>query len=498
MLRRGGLLILASLFAGVGCVEEQKGVDCNTSGCGELPPPPQLDGCNGEDISNQTPHERILNCAECSPDFSFKLAGVPVCGVPEQPILDPEEPKPSPETPPALDLAKFEEFMRRRDGETVGYAWGLVDTREGFPRLAVSGGSGIARKGGNAGAAAGTPMTPTTLANVGSTTKVLGGVSLLHVFEKLPTNQNPSGILLERFLATPFLYFLPKPAKAKADPSLATVTIGSLLQHRSGLRLDTSDFPERDFKNLLQQKIAPEDQVRVYNNMNLVIARYLITFLSDPSKRVALEQNENISIDELSAEVDKVTRGFYANFVATTMKEAVGNDFTATCYADEVPDAAQMFDNAVDQNAHIYSSKGWGGCSTQGGMWTSVDDWAKFFVALRNNKLISDRTRRIMNNRADLDGVPGDGRLIWSRYNTPGDGTWSAWLQNNFQVGAFFGHGGDHPREVDGIEYHAHAAVIELLWGYYGVAIVNSREMGSNTLLMQLKNAFAAALGWQG
>ena len=230
--------------------------------------------------------------------------------------------------------------------------------------------------------------------------------------------------------------------------------------------------------------------------MGLVIARYLITFLSDPSKRVALEQNEAISVDELSAEVDKVTRGYYADFLATRMKSAVGDDFTSTCYATDVSGAAQMFDNAVDRNGHIYSSKPWGGCSTQGGHWSSVDDWAKFFVAFRNDKLISARARHLMSNHDELAGMPGEGRLIWSRYNSPGDGTQSSWLKTNHQVGTFFGHGGDHPKEVDGIEYHAHAAVIELLWGYYGVAIVNSREMGSSTLMVQLKNAFAAALGW--
>mgnify|MGYP001051369405 CR=1 FL=1 len=504
MVRRALLLLASCLFATVGCNDDSVDVapcaaEATCYDGSEPPPPPPapgLDGCNGEDISKQTPYERILYCRECSPDWSFTLSGVPVCGVPEPPSLNPQEPTPVPAEPPELDLVKFEAYMRRRDGDTVGYAWALVDTRPGYPRLAASGAFGIARPGA-AGATRGESMKTSTPANVGSVAKMLGGISLLYVYEHLTPAQNPQGISLERFLATPFLYFLPMPAKKFADPSLASITIGSLLQHRSGLRLDTSLQPAQDLKNLLQQKINPADQVREYNNMNLLIARYLITFLANENARVELEKNPNISIDELSAEVDKKTRLYYAAFLNTTLKDVVGDNFTATCFAAETPGAAYMFDNAVDRNAHIYSSKDWGGCSTQGGIWVSVEDLARFFAAYRNNKLISERTRRIMSNRADLNGVPGDGRLVWASYDNPGNGTRSPWLKDNFQVGSFFGHGGDHPREVDGIEYHAHAAVIELLWGYYGIAIVNSREMGSGTLMMQLKNAFAAALGWQ-
>jgi hypothetical protein len=124
-------------------------------------------------------------------------------------------------------------------------------------------------------------MTPQTLANVGSAAKVIGGVSLLHVFEHLGASRNPD--------------------------------------------------------------------------------------------------------EQLSADVDKVTRGYYSDFLATTLKSTVGDGFTVTCNATETPGAAQMFDNSVDRNGYLYSSKPWGGCSTQGGNWTSVDDFGKFFVALQNS-----------------------------------------------------------------------------------------------------------------
>ncbi len=457
--------------------------------------------CGPSDALAAAKHAKILGCTTQSSDYSFTLSGVPICGVSRVRPSNPPQPKPVPAEAPALDYDKFAEYMRGLDGKTVGYAWALVDTRPGKGMIATSGSHGYAtwKKDGKGGGT-GLKMTPNTLTNVGSTTKVLGGVSLLRVFEQLDASKNPQYINLDTFLDIPFLYFLPKNAKKVADPTLAQITIRDLLQHKSGLRLGTSLTPSRDLYNLLNHHIDCNDHgARSYNNMGFVILRYLITFINAPEKRTVFDNADFTSPVLGSASVDRTTREYYTQFVNTKMKQAVGYNFTSVCNPDEWVDSAQMFDNITDRNGLYLNSEGAGGCTTQGGNWTSVYDWAKFLLAFENDKLVSEHARNLMNNRnLDEDGILGNDRLVWNRFNDPNDGTRSDWFQNTHDMGTFFGHGGGHTREISERSYTAAAGIIQLPWGFYGVAAVNSGELHQNTLMTRLKNAFARAAGFAG
>ncbi|AUX29612.1 MULTISPECIES: serine hydrolase domain-containing protein [Sorangium] len=385
-----------------------------------------------------------------------------------------------------LNVDEYEDQIRSRFGSTKGYSTTLVRTT-GF-RYGVSGGA----------ATHSDAMTWNVLANVGSATKMVGGLLLVKVLEE----QGKSTPQVLSFLDNEIRHYLPAVVKNALPVENRKITFRDLLQHKSGIR---GGDPANPFVQLLVPVEDSDYGVRSYHNINSKLLTYLVPIVGNPANLPAI--NDAVANNGWSATGNDIIQAmgwWYETFVRYYIFDPVDPDLAATCDPD--PDAlgtllngwtiAGAYTTKTDPyGGVIYNSKVLAGhCKAQGGWYYSSKAFASIFQYLGHSSgFISPSTYDALYSPTGSSAARNN-RLVWSSEIA------SAKLEDLYGWKASPYHGGSHPVNRSGSvpsgfrTTHARAAVIRLPSGYHAVGIVNSGEMSSGDIASELKNAFANAL----
>lgn len=385
-----------------------------------------------------------------------------------------------------LNVDEYERQIRSRFGSTKGYSTTLVRTN-GF----LYGASGGAATHSDA-------MTFNVLANVGSATKMVGGLLLLKVLEE----QGKSTPQVLSFLNNEIRHYLPAVVKNALPVANRKITFRDLLQHKSGIR---GGDPANPFVQLLVPVKDSDYGVRSYHNINSKLLTYLIPIVGNPANLTWI--NNAVAKNGWSATGDDIIQAmgpWYETFVRYYIFDPIDPNLAATCDPD--PDSLPVLLKGWKiAGAYTTKSDPYGGviyngrlraghCKAQGGWYYSSKAFASIFRYLgHSNGFISPSTYDALYSPTG-SAATRDNRLIWSSQVA------SPKLEDLYGWKASPYHGGSHSVNRTGnvpSDYrttHARAAVVRLPGGYHAVGIVNSGEMSSSDVAYELKNAFANAL----
>lgn len=320
---------------------------------------------------------------------------------------------------------------------------------------------------------------------IGSVSKVLTAVALLHLFDR----HKLSSASVQAQLDMSVWGKLPLKWKETtlAGKNFEQVTYRSLLQHKSGIRGGQNDsvaIPDEFSDNklgfyfVLQQGVVENKiGVREYNNYAMVLVGLLVAAIAYP-EQVAKFHQEHKHLDDF--EYAKALRIEYLRLYEKYMREEIFSraleSISPTCRPEcELPDNryAKGYDNLDDETGS--SPQRTDPCNPQGGWFLSAQELAQFARTLAfTNRYIGPTTRASLYD--PTDEASRDDRIVYSSIIAH-DGF-------NAELGQRFWayHGGDVG------DYQA--ALIKLPGEYYGVGMVNSDEIDSGAIARILIDAF--------
>ena len=333
-------------------------------------------------------------------------------------------------------------------------------------------------------------MTTSNPANVGSTIKFTGGVSLLQLFESKDPVINPKGLTVDQWLDLPVWTFLPAVWQKDMNPSIKLIKFRHLLTHKSGFRkLGTGDAGtdgEMRFFDYLKKGVVETDMTRNYQNANFSMVTYLVPMIAYPSFRDTVNKeaaNNNWSAEsqEIHKRIALVWEAYIKGAVYARLTPPIDPSCNPTVdYPKEnrtwAPDYRSKDDTAKGgtRDERIANN---GYCQAQGGWYLSGRELAAFVANFQaTNKLMSAATREKM-----FDDDKWDDRLVWSF--TIND----QFIKNKFNWRTMPYMGGDH--------FGAHATILMLPGGYQAVGIINSDDIGSYGVTARLLRAFKTGIG---
>lgn len=330
-------------------------------------------------------------------------------------------------------------------------------------------------------------MTTATPANIGSTAKFFGGLTLLNAFEK---NKSKT---VDQWLDTKMFTYFPKIWKLTMHSSIKQITFRDLLEHKAGFIHNDGDM-DGDMYNYLVKGVALTKQEaatgegknpnfylgkRNYANASIQALTFLIPAIVKPDNSIALDlfisqkhlKADNIYIQEYLAEQ-------YESILRDNLFEKTTPNVTATCRP--TVEAANTYAREYASNKSIGPStitpKNGKGCYAVGGWYISARNLAAFVANFNASEtIVSKEMRAKMFNDEDADN-----RLLWSRT------TKDAWFDTNF--------GMDELPFMGGTAGGGRATVLMLGGGYYAVGIINSADLSSGELTNALRDAFKGSV----
>jgi hypothetical protein len=384
-----------------------------------------------------------------------------------------------------FDKAAYEKRLRKAfDGRVMGYSTVLI--KHGQVVSGVADGMARNAKDGNIG------MTTTIPANIGSTIKFTGGVTLLHLFESKSATINPQGRTVEQWLDQPIYNYFPKIWRDGMHASIKQITFRHLLQHRSGFRnLPGDDFGDDGLKRMydyLPKGVSQSDfDKRKYANANISLITYLIPMIADPSLLGKVNEDaqknnwkaEGREIHKrIADEWEKYMHGQIYAKITPAIKPSC-NPLTEFIKSNVVwaPDYVSATDTANGMTRDSRVSGGY--CQAQGGWYIAARDLAAFVANFNaTDTLVSRRTRDLM-----FDDDDSNERLVWSfTIDDPQDV-----IEKKFNLSVLPYMGGDHGG--------AHATILMLPNQYYAVGIINSDDLSSGGVTRRLLRAFKTGIG---
>lgn len=379
----------------------------------------------------------------------------------------PQRATPPPRAEAPFNAVVFEESVRRRmQGQARGYAFVVAD-RDGT-EARVSDGWAQAPGDGDV------RMTTDTYTCVGSLTKLLSGIALLHLFEQRRLAPESVDAQLDRRI------WAQLPVRWRAEyggRNVERITYRHLLQHRTGFTVeDDSDtpVPEPMVAGVRASDVGIVDK---YRNFDFKLLRYLIPTIAYPADVAALETElSQLPLEEYLRQANIRFSLLYEKYMLTEVLRPVLGDARASCRPETglagLP-VAKRYSSArgtsgsyvITRAEHVAAGDF---CASQGSWYLSMDGLARFARAyLYTDRLIGAQTRALMFQ----PDRPSDA-LIYSHPGTSdafgvelGQRTWP-------------GHRGD--------EKDYHSALILLPYGRVGVAAVNSDMQDDAPPLQQM------------
>lgn len=346
------------------------------------------------------------------------------------------------------------------DGRVRGYAAALVNA-DGI-QATVSGGWAQAPGDGDV------PMRTYIYSKIGSVSKMLSGIALLHLFDEHVL----SDATVQEQLDMRIWPLLPQKWQDTYSGNIEGVTFRHLLQHRSGFRLTSDDQPGlpasatgHQMHYMISQDVAASDiGARLYNNFNFTILLYLIPAIAYPDTVAEIhEAFQDLDVVEYSKSITIFYGLLYERYMQEEIFPNALIPMTPTCrpIADLPADAyAKWYDGVSDPVGEIEDADF---CRSQGSWYLTALELANFARTYAfSDNFIGPTTRASL-----FDPDDPDERLL---YNFTLDYTGFELDQEEFAY-----HGGTQD------EYRA--ALVELPYGYFGVALVNSAQLPGGGVL---------------
>ncbi|MGH9752867.1 MAG: serine hydrolase [Blastocatellia bacterium] len=409
--------------------------------------------------------------------LSLTFAMLALCLQSLLPVAEAQQIKAVP--PFIFDKAAYEKGVRAAfDGKVMGYATVLIKHGQVVSEVA----GGLARNAADGNV----KMTTSIPANIGSTIKFTGGVTLLHLFESKSRTRS-----MNDWLSLPIYTYFPKIWQDGMDASIKKITFRHLLQHRSGFPKNVSgedlgdDGVKRMFDYLAAGVTDANFDKRVYANANVSLITYLIPMVANPSLLNIVNQEaaqkkwkaEEAPIHKrIADEWEKYMHGQIYSKITPAIKPSC-NPTVEYAKLNKIwaPDYKSATDTGKGSTRDSRATNGY--CQAQGGWYITARELAAFVANFNaTNTLVSEQTRDLM-----FDDDNQNERLVWSfPISDP-------LMQQKFKLQVLPYMGGDHGG--------AHATILMLPNEYYAIGIINSNDMGSGGVTKGLLEAFKSGIG---
>lgn len=375
----------------------------------------------------------------------------------------------------------FEEKIHQALANQVkGYS--VVIANEAGIQAKVSGGWAQAPGDGNVA------MKTYISSGIGSVSKVLTAVALLHLFDR---HKLSSASVQEQLDMSIWDELPPKWRETTLmGKNIETITYRRLLQHKSGLVSDDEgeNAPKKyqdnniRFYYIIQQGVNKDNiGKRDYNNFGIAIVGILIAAIAYPEEVAKFHQDhKHLDHVDYTIELGKVYLGLYEKYMREVIFPQAFESIAPTCRPEsELPDD-RYAKSYEDRNSKTGRSRERpkDPCDPQGSWYLSAQELAQFARTLAfTNRYIGPTTRASLYD--PTTSQTRDDRIVYSS------------VIKNSGFGEELGqdwwayHGGD--------VFNYHAAFVKLPYDYYGVAMVNSDEKGSGALANVLIDSFYEA-----
>lgn len=359
-----------------------------------------------------------------------------------------------------------------------GYA--VVIANESDIQAKVSGGWAQAPGDGNV------PMKTYISSGIGSVSKVLTAVALLHLFDR----HKLSSASVQDQLDMSIWDKLPSKWRETtlARKNFEKVTYRKLLQHKSGIASDDIVPPDEYSKNgigfyFILQKGVDESRIgtREYNNYGMVLVGLLVAAIAYP-EQVAKFHQQHKHLDHF--EYTKALRIEYLRLYEKYMREEIFSQafeaIAPTCRPEhELPDNkyAKSYADLNDKTGRSAQRKD--PCNPQGGWYLSAQELAQFARTLAfTNRYIGSTTRASLYD-PQTQGDRDDDRIVYSS------------VIKNGGFGEELGQ--DWWAYHDGLVLSYRAIFMKLPYDYYGIVTVNSGDKSTGFLANLLIDSFYEA-----
>lgn len=385
---------------------------------------------------------------------------------------------------PAFDKAAYDARLRKAfDGDVMGYATVLI--KNGQVVSQIAGGKARSAIDGNV------DMSVYMPANVGSTIKFTGGIALLQLLESKDPNINPQGLTVDQRLDSPIWPYLPARWQNVMHSSILGMSFRQVLTHQSGFRAlgtaDTGTDKVKRFVDYLIKGVQPANVgVRDYENANISLVTYLIPMVANPALRATVNMEaakfnwhpEGLEIHNRIADAweqhmftkvyGKTTPQISPSCNPTVEYVALGKTWALDYTSKTDPAKGATRDERV---------KNGGYCQAQGGWYLTARELAAFVANFHaaGNLVTPGLRDRLFDDDNIKDAI------VWSF--AYGDKA----INEKFNYSSLPYMGGDHGG--------AHATIVALPGGYYGIGIINSNDFNSKGVTARLVRAYKTGLG---
>jgi CubicO group peptidase (beta-lactamase class C family) len=227
-----------------------------------------------------------------------------------------------------FDKSKFDASVKKTlDGKVMGYQVILLKNGQTVSEIA----DGRARNQADGEA----DMTLNTPSNIGSTSKFVASVALLHLFE------NRKALSVDSWLDQKIYLYLPKVWQDNMHASIKEIKFRHLIEHKAGFIHNDPDCNTKMYPCLV--KGVSKDQSkpyalgkRNYANANIQALAYLIPAvfsLSNKTELDALVAQQNLKGDDQQIHDFLATR--YENYVRTNLFNKMSPTIKPSCHAPE-------------------------------------------------------------------------------------------------------------------------------------------------------------------
>lgn len=382
-----------------------------------------------------------------------------------------------------------------------GHAWILVQGNAAFGEHVVARGSGgLAITAADAGGEA-VPFAGDTPSNLGSVTKFLAALALVHAHEHTQAGRpEAERVGLRELLQVPLVELFPERWRGRFDPDngLREVRIGELLLHTARIKTVAQVSEVDDILESLEYNagLASLDENAIgYSNVQSRLLYLVIATMLDPEGLRAIEREDAGRCDDAFDDrylrrAAAITRAHLRDvMLAAVPGGAPGTECDprrlgegwarrlAWAYRDDADERGTYYDSYAQNRGY---------CSTTGGWFASVDDLGAILWAYHGGGLIG------ADARAVLEGGSGMG---WYIYGRPALTFPDAALEATTAIpGILRKHGAQTVPDTDDTY---RASIFKLPFGYYVALLVNSNYadgsiQGQRTV--DVMDAFAAAI----